>query len=264
MTPSWRTLLAGLLAVGVLGCAQPPRGTPSPPPTPLPADRVVFQVTTAGGLVPHVFYLLESPRLIVWGDGRVWRQVEGSGGLVPVRFELAHTDAAGVAGLVARAEGSGLVSADTDFGHPGVTDQAATSVVVRGWTGESQVSVYALGFDRGLSAAQRRARRELQDLIDAASRLPGDAAWTAVVPQRVTVFEVAADSEPAANVPWPGPDPDSFLSRATGRAIGCGHLTGEEAVTAYAAALANPGARWLVDGTPRTLAVNPWPAAGDC
>lgn len=259
------TLLVALLALGMLGCGQAPRATPSPPAvTPLPPDRVVVQVTTAGGLIPHVFYLLESPQLIVWGDGRVWRQVEGSGGYVPVRFEQAEADALAVARFVAGAEASGLVSSGTDFGHPGITDQAATSVVLRGPGGESRVSVYALGFDHGLTEPQQRARRALQVLIDEASALPGDTAWTAAVPQRVTVFEIAADEQPAATVTWPGPDPDSFLAPATGRAIGCGHLTGADATAAYAAALDNAGARWVVDGVTRTLAVNPWPAADDC
>ena len=71
-------------------------------------------------------------------------------------------------------------------------------------------------------------------------------------------------SEPAS-LTWPGPDPESFLTPTDKhRAVACGELTGDTARAAYRAALANPGASWLVDGASRILAVNPLPLPGSC
>jgi len=66
-------------------------------------------------------------------------------------------------------------------------------------------------------------------------------------------------------VNWPGPPPASFLSPHTGRrSIACGELVADPAEVVYQAALENPGARWVVDGATRALAVNSLPLPGDC
>jgi hypothetical protein len=95
------------------------------------------------------------------------------------------------------------------------------------------------------------------------------AAGTARVPyspDRVIVYEVETqnNNEPTT-VGWPGPPPTSFLKPNTSRrASACGELNADPAEVVYQAALDNPGARWLVDGVTRILAVNSLPLPDDC
>ena len=84
-----------------------------------------------------------------------------------------------------------------------------------------------------------------------------------------------AGSTPAANLPAQqmvfivmssgGMAPASFLAPSTGRrSIACGELMADPAEVVYQAALENPGARWVIDGATRILAVNSLPLPGDC
>lgn len=250
----------------LVACTGPTAATETPTEL-LPADQVVFRVTSAGGLLPHLLALMESPSLVIYGDGRVLTQVSPSGNpTTPARFELSQGDPLAVAGFVARAEAQGMVDASTDVGRPGVTDMGATRVLLHGDQGESQVSAYAFDpqFETDLTLRQRSNRAALRSLIEEAEGLAGRDSAT-FSPDQVTVFELAPESRtPAATAVWPGPDPDSFLSPTKGRAIACGHLSGERAGPAYQAALENPGARWLVDGAERILVVNPLPATDAC
>lgn len=261
-----RGWLAVALTSLVVACNGPTAATEVPTES-LPAEQVVFQVTSAGGLLPHLVALLESPSLVIYGDGRVLSQVSRSGHpTLPARFELSHGDPLAVADLVTRAETRGLIVASTDFGKPGVTDMGATRVLVHGRQGESEVSAYAFipQFETDLTERQRSNRAVLRALIQEAEGLAGDDP-VALTPDQVTVFELAPDSRAEAVVAeWPGPDPTTFLSPTQGRAIACGHLTGDQAARAYQAALENPGARWLVGGVERILVVNPLPATGEC
>lgn len=259
--------LAGVLA-GLLvgGCAA----EVTPAAKALPGDQMVFMVMSFGGLVPPVLYALESPSLVVYGDGRVLTAVTPTGPrLVPVRYELARIDPATVGGFVSSVQSGGLISAATDFGAPRVTDLATTTVLVHGDAGQAQVQAYAIDeqFDTGLSPAQREARAKLRALIDQAARLSDGAARSPYIPDRVVVYELdprfaGGDTAPAG---WPGPAPASFL-RPNGarRSLACGELNADPAEVVYRAALDNPGARWLVDGMTRVLAVNSLPLPGDC
>ena len=61
--------------------------------TRLPADRVVWQVDTGGGLVPHAFVANDVPEVTIYGDGRVFLPVPaetdgGSAGTVPTAVRL--------------------------------------------------------------------------------------------------------------------------------------------------------------------------------
>jgi hypothetical protein len=131
------------------------------------------------------------------------------------------------------------------------------------------VSVYALDerFDEYTSWPGRRRRRRLRSLIAEAHALVGDNG-TPYVPPRVVVLEQRVDpDEGTAEVRWPGPEPAEFLHRPgppDRRSIACGELTGRSAATVYAAALENPGQRWLVGGATRVLVVNPLPVEIDC
>ncbi len=272
MLQKWvHSLVVTLATVALTACTPVVTPTTSASPSgPLPGDQMVFRVITAGGLVPPVYYLLESPSLVMYGDGRVLAQAADSGhGWKPARFEVSRVDPMTIARFAAKVEASRLISKQTDFGQSRVTDQASTRVLLHGAGEPIEVGVYALSetFDSGLSWGQRQARSALRALIEQGHALAGDAPRTAYEPEEVTVFEIAAQYAPSpdpATVTWPGPDPDSFLKPASGRAIACGHLVGEPAQAAYRAALANPGAHWIVAGKERVLAVNPMPAFAEC
>lgn len=224
---------------------------------------MVFTVMSSGGMIPSVLSAMQSPALALYDDGRVLTAVPAPAmDLVPRRYELARVDPAVVRAFVAAAGSGGLFSGDTDFGSPRFTDLATTTVVA----GTARVRVYALEeqFETGLTAVQRDNRARLRALIARAGAIRGGAATEPYTPDRVAVYEPlpGRNAEPAVTV-WPGPPPSGFMGPGpTRRFLTCGELTGAEAGTAYQAALANPGARWLVDGATRVLAVNPLPTEG--
>ncbi len=250
---------AALAVTAVLGCG--PGATAGA----APADRMVFTVTSAGGMVPAVLYAMQSPALAVYDDGRVLTVVPAAvTQLVPARYEVARVDPAAVRDFVATARAGGLFDGGTDFGSPRVTDLPTTTVTLDG----AQVRAYALDtqFETALSAAQRDARNALRALIARGSALAAGAATESYAPDRIVVSEPrpGRNDEPAATA-WPGPSPSpsTFMTpAASGRSIACGELSGPDAGAVYAAALANPGARWLVEGGTRVLAVNPLPLGG--
>jgi hypothetical protein len=141
-------------------------------------------------------------------------------------------------------------------------------VLVDGLTGRQQVTVYAFDerFDARLTAEQRSNRIALRAAIEKASALAAGAERSPYSPDRVVVYEVEQgnNTEPATTN-WPGPPPSTFLAASSGRrSIACGELNADPAGVAYRAALTNPGARWLVDGVTRILAVNPLPLPDAC
>lgn len=231
-----------------------------------PGDQMVFMVMSSGGMIPAVLAAMQSPSLAVYGDGRVLTALPAPAlDLVPDRYQSASTDPAAVRDFIASARSGGLFTG-TDFGSPRVTDLATTTVLLRDESGPVQVRAYALDpqFDAGLTAAQRDARSRLRALIAAAHALSGSAPAVPYSPDRVSVVEpLPGRNEEPAGTAWPGPAPASFMiSGTTRRFAACGELSGPQAATVYQAALANPGARWLVDGGTRVLAVNPLPLDG--
>lgn len=262
-------LLVLLVGLALTGCSPQVTSTPTPTPTAaLPSDRVVFQVMAGGGLLPPLMYVLESPSLVIHGDGRIVTAQGSTHGTVPARYEVARIDPMVVASFVAGVEASGLVGPATDFGRPDVTDLDMTKVTVHGEKDPATAGAYALypQFENRLSSIQRSNRDALRSLIERAESLAGDAARTAFTPDQVTVFELdpGLDILPAT-VAWPGPEPASFLRPASrSRWVACGVVAGQQAGILYQAALNNPGARWLVAGTKRILAVNPMPGTKEC
>ncbi len=235
----------------------------------LPADQVVFKVSSGGGLVPPVVYALESPSLVVYGDGRILSAVPNtSGDVTPVRYALSRIDPAAVSAFAAAVESRGIINPDTDFGQPLVTDMDTTTVAVHGERDLATVSVYAFHdqFDDDLSPDQRRARATLRWVIDTAADLAAGAASVPYAPDRVTVYDVGSGAATTtATTTWPGPPPASFLVPSSqSRSVACGYLNGAPATAAYRAALSNPGALWLVDRITKTLAVNPFPLTDTC
>jgi len=257
-------LLVGLTTAGLSGS---PTASASGP---LPADQVVFMVDSGGGLVPPVIYALESPLLVMYGDGRILSIVrdDNTGGAVPARYQLTRVDPLAIAAFVSSVEARGIINPDKDFGQPSVTDMDGTTVTLHGENAPVKVSVYAFHeqFDQDVTADQQKARAALRQLIDAASNLAAGATPVPYSPDSVVVYDVGLGyGDRTATTVWPGPPPGSFLKPSNqSRSVACGQLSGAPATTVYNAALDNPGALWLVDGVPRVLAVNPLPIAESC
>ena len=265
-TPRWQVLgtVLTLMMIMMTSCSENAESTPAPP---LPGDQMAFMVMSSGGMAPAVYQALAGPALAIYGDGRVLTLAESPLlTLIPARYEVAHIDPAVVASFVAQVEASGIVNPGTDFGTPRMTDLPSTTVLVASRNGEHKVSPYAFDerFDTRLTEQQRGARAALRSVITQASALAAGATRAPYSPDRVTVYEIEPrnNNEPAT-MGWPGPPPSSFLTPSTSRrSIACGELIADPAEVVYRAALANPGARWLVDGVTRTLAVNSLPVPG--
>lgn len=260
----WRVLGAMLLAA--TGCSGRAVSTPAPE---VPGSQIVFMVMTGGGRMPAVFQALTSPELVVYQDGRVLtRAEEAVAQLIPARYDVAQVDPAAVAAFVSDVEADGVVALGTDFGTPRVADAPTTTVLLNGPKGQAQVDPYALGmpFETGLTDAQRSARAALSAVIDRARALPAGKARSPYSPDRVVVYELDPRFQrETATVGWPGPPLSSFLRpSAKGASVACGELNADPAEVVYRAALGNPGALWLVNGTTRTLAVNPLPLPDSC
>ncbi len=166
-------LLAGLTMVGFSG--SPTASADGA----LPADQVVFMVDSGGGLVPPVVYALESPSLVMYGDGRILSIVrdDNTGGAVPSRYQLTRVDPLDVAAFVSSVEARGIINSDMDFGQPPVTDMDGTTVMVHGENARATVSVYAFHaqFDNEVTADQQKARAALRQVVDAAYNLAAGA-----------------------------------------------------------------------------------------
>lgn len=266
MQPRWRLFGTVLTLLMMTSCSPNAESTPAPG---LPGAQMVFMVMSSGGMAPAVYQALASPSLAIYGDGRVLTVVEAPVlQLLPARYEVARIDPSSVASFVADVEASGLINPGTDFGTPRVTDLPSTSVMVHGSAGQQLLSVYAFDerFDARLTAEQRSARVALRAVIAKASTLAAGAERVPYSPDRVAVYEVepGSNSEPATTG-WPGPPTSTFLApSASRRSIACGELNADPAKVVYQAALANPGARWRVDGATRILAVNPLPLQDAC
>lgn len=250
---------AGLAAAGLSGC-----GTGDESVGQLPAEQIVFGVSSSSPWSSSLGWALQTPSLVLYGSGRIISQDPSDHG-GPGTYTTAQADPLAVARLVAEAERSKLLA--TDYGDLPVTDLGATRVWSAGAAGPQEVSVYGLpeSFDSYASVLDRRRRRQLRALIADADALIGDGG-TPYVPDRVVVLEQRHQGA-TATVRWPGPDPASFLHKPTTvvrNSRACGALTGKTAATVYAAARANPDQLWLVGKQTRVLAVNPLPVEIDC
>ena len=253
-------LLAGLSAtgIGLAGC-----GVGADPVNPLPAEQLVFGVSSVSPWSSSLGWALQTPSLLLYGSGRIISQDPGNPA-GPGTYTTAQVDPLAVARLVAQCERSGLLTADYDV-LP-VTDLPSTRVWSHGATGSQEVSVYGLSesFDEYASILDRRRRKQLRTLISDAEALIGEGGST-YVPDRVVVLEQRTQG--TATIRWPGPNPESFLHKPSSvrrNSIACGTLTGSTAAAVYAAARANPDQLWLVGSRSRVLAVNPLPVEIDC
>ena len=158
--------------------------------------------------MPPVVYALESPSLVMYGDGRILSIVkDDTGGAVPARYQLTRVDPLAVTAFVSSVEARGIINPDKDFGQPPVTDMDATTVLVHGENAAAKVSVYAFHdqFDKEVTADQKKARAALRQVVDAASNLAARANPTPYSPDRVVVYDVGLGyGDKSATTAWPG------------------------------------------------------------
>lgn len=270
---SWIMIM--LVALLVSACAVPslgpidPRGPTFPDEparsTPLPPDQLVLEVTgDAGGLAPQAIYAITSPSLVIYGDGRVvLLDRPPAGGELRRSYQVATIEPELVAGLAERARAAGLAE-ELDLGSPKVTDAGSAIVRVHGTGDPVTHRAYAFypEIDRDLGWPYQQRRELLRLLIKAGHDLAGDAPRSPYVPDRIFVYEQnVRDGAPGAR-PWPGPDPDTFLTGPRSfRGLRCGELHGAEAADVVRASAQNSTQHWTVDGRVRLLLINSLPGS---
>jgi hypothetical protein len=264
-----------LVALLVSACAVPPLGPLDPRgPTfpaeparsaPLPPDQIVLEVTgDPGGLAPQMLYAVTSPSLVIYGDGRVVLLGQPPSGRDPRRtYQVATIEPKLVAGLAERARAAGLAE-ELDLGSPKVLDAGSTSVRVHGAGEPVTHRAYAFypEIDRDLGWPYQQRRELLRLLIKAGHDLAGDAPLSPYVPDRIFVYEQKLRADPSTARPWPGPDPDTFLTgRRSFRGLRCGELRGAEAAAVVRASAQNSTQHWTVAGQTRLLLINSLPGS---
>jgi hypothetical protein len=165
---------AAVALLVLAACGGGSTGRPDRPAADRP-DVAVVRVTTRGGFAAEASRRGELPHPSVFGDGRVIilgpTTLEFPGPALPNLQEFPLTGD-GLKRILDEARTAGLLDdPPPDYGDPGITDQPTTTVTVRAGGATYRVDVYALGFDDGLTAAQRENRKRLQQFIE----LAGDA-----------------------------------------------------------------------------------------
>jgi hypothetical protein len=216
-------------------CGGSSAGTP-----PAGADEVVLRVVSRGGFAAESRQPAQPPRLSVFGDGRVIAlgptTLEFPGPALPNLQEFRLTRE-GLARVVDDARDAGLLDdPPPDYGDPGITDQATTTVTVEVGGRTRRVDVYALGFKgrlSGVTPEQSEHRRQLERVVQRAG--DPDAQRPDVVPGSERRYEPGAlavlvrqsDSTDGDVHAWP-------LGDLAG--TDCVVLTGPDVATATAAA----------------------------
>ncbi|MFC7622344.1 hypothetical protein [Microlunatus sp. GCM10028923] len=234
---------------------------------PLPPDQLVLEITYGvGGLAPSELYATTAPWLLAYGDGRLIMAEEQNYQDGWHRgYRQTMIDPELVAGLAERARAAGL-DRELDFGSPRVTDAGSLSLRLHGTGEPMRHQAYAFGpeMEKGMSPWLRGRRDLLRSLIDNAESLAGDAAWQPYRPELIFVYEQRRHGRDKGTAePWPGPDPDRFLTEGSKsfRGTACGELRGPEAEQVYQASLRNRFGQWTVAGEPRKLLINALPGS---
>jgi len=243
---------------------EPTTTTTAPPTTevvqPGGYHDLVFRVVDCCGFTSADVALTSLPIISVMGDGTALLAGEGlpgggdpgDGAALPnIRRGNVPPDA--LAALIEQARADGFLDHEVDFGTPGVTDLAYTTVtmVVDGTT--HTLSAYALGYHSdpaeprpqdggtGVSAAQEELRTKLSALISSARDAVHDPA-RAYVPERISVFALPVPDASNGVVtptvrPWPLDDPGAWAAGPAG-VERCRTYAGADAQTVFAAAQA--------------------------
>jgi hypothetical protein len=206
-------VLAVLLALAAGACGDDASRTSTGPGRPGPrGDAVAIRISVGGGFSPQGLDFASVPTVVLH-DGTVL-----TGGAITLQFPgpavlpvvTGRLDQHAVDELLGAAREAGL-DGSPDYGTPGVTDLASTTVQVD-LDGElHEVSAYALGFEEGdssagagLTAGQRAARAELQAFVQRVSDAATAAATEPYAPAayQVEAYE-AGPVDPSADPPLP-------------------------------------------------------------
>jgi hypothetical protein len=242
-----RIALLAAAALALAGCGESSSGRSVSFGPPAASDEVVVRVVTSGGFAPESRQPAHLPQLSVFGDGRVITEgpttLEYPGAALPNLQEFRLTRE-GLARIIDEARDLGLLdNPPPDFGDPGITDQATTTVTVRVDGRSRTVEVYALDFSDELTAEQRENREQLTKFIELAG--DPDALPPVVEPGSTRRYEPVAlatlvrpsDSTDGDTHAWPLGD----LAGAD-----CGVHTGRDLATVLdAARRAREGDPWL-------------------
>lgn len=264
-----RRLVALAAAATLLGACGGSSGGPEGAP-PADPDQAVLRVVTRGGFAAESRRPAQLPRLTVYGDGRVIvtgpTTLEFPGPALPSLQEFRLTRE-GLGRLVDDVRDLGLLDdPPPDYGEPGVTDQATTTVTVLVDGRTRRVEVYALGPTgrvSGVTPEQSEHRRRLEQLIDRAG--DPDAQRAVVVPGSEQRYEPTAL---AVLVRPSGPTDGDVHAWPLGDLAGtdCIVLTGADVATALTAARsAHEGDQWQSRGASYDLHFRPLlPDEGSC
>ena len=166
------------LALAACGGSSSSAGGSGPPRPPAAPDEVVVRVVTSGGFTAESREAAHLPKVSVFGDGRVVvvgpTTLEFPGPALPNLQEFRVTDG-GLTRILRAARDAGLLDdAVPDYGDPGVTDQATTTVTVRTDGRTREVEVYALSF-KGRVSGVTPEQSENRDRLERFIELTGDA-----------------------------------------------------------------------------------------
>lgn len=197
------------LALASLGCGSSRSGTTHVGIGRIPtsATDVMIRVDTRGGFTSAEYQFGIVPELTVYGDGQVIVSGPVTEQYPPQalpNLRAGRIDRSTIVALIDRARADGLFRT-VDFGKPQITDYPTTMVTVNDGKEHAQ-RVYALGVESephdvddptspsalkaalGLTEAQARARRRLQDFVTAVENSATRAATEPYTASEVAIF----------------------------------------------------------------------------
>ena len=138
---------------------------------PTGANEVVLQVTVGGGFVPVEYNLTLVPQFSLYGDGTVI-----VAGPVPAIYpgpalpnlQTTVISEEAIQAILSAAKEAGLFDTTVDYGQPGITDVATTTIVINADGTTYRSDIYALGMESGaggLTLEQQQARAAVNDLV---------------------------------------------------------------------------------------------------
>jgi len=203
---------------------KPPAATISHP---TGSQELVMRVSTGGGLVPIQYMLTHVPEFSLYGDGTVI--VTGPvilvfpGPALP-NLQTAKVSEDTIQEILSLAKELGLFANGVDYGSPGITDVATTTILINAEGTSYRADIYALGMEEGaggLTMQQQEARAAIADLVAKLSDVSvfgaEGLAWKPYDFSSLLVFSTrfspqsVSDTEIEPNrLAWPLDDPDTI------------------------------------------------------
>ncbi len=229
----------------------------TPPPI---RPAALFTVFTSGGFVPVEIALSAFPELVIMPDGVVYRPGAQTAVFPPPltpAIERIQLDADALDEILRLISSDDLPPPATDFGSPNITD-VATTVVTWLQTEEVVASVYALGFDVGLTTVQADSRAKVSTLVAAVEGIVDAASATAELTRPpalgLLTFPGLAFQEDAVVLDWPI---ESVPVPQAGGAD-CTVVSGDELGAIWVAATgATTQTPWRIEGEAKVVAFRP-------